>query len=706
MHQNLQKIEIALRQQRVNEALRLLEEKIDSSLLAYVGDDLTIIKSNYHYLTSYFLQNSSDPQRTEVLQKIMRKLWELLDTVSEMLYRKELHATFYQEQNNYFRKLHEPLDSLQKSIDSFHESFTDRLTYEGALEQLFDYFWFESDYSPESMALFKAAMHNPFWKEAEKSLLVSALTFNMWRGFSASKWEMLFDACYTDCELTKQRALVGVVFNMSQQHNRLAYYPHLERLFTLLLEQEDAKESLRQITFQIIRTSETKRINQKMSEEIIPELLKAQQELKGKFNPETLMEMGEEERNEWGEFMEQSGVGKTMQEMQELQMSGSDIYLTTFSALKRTPFFRNTHHWFLPFDTNRTEIASLFAHKGNTLINAFIASNTLCHTDKYSFCMALQGMSKQEQETTFSSMSGELEELQEMINENREIKSESKKQLSNQYIQDLYRYFEYGPAHLALENMFKHSLLLHKNSYFEQLFSTPEELLAVGSFYFEKRCFPQAVELLERVKTTLPSPQLFKQIGFCHQQASDFINAIVAYDTADLLEPDNHKTLKHLAYCARQMGDKEKALGYYERIETLYPEDYRNRLYLAHCLLDMNEVGRAKQVYAKLHFEYPGQKSVWKGLAWCYFVEGDYMQSERYWSQLLAERGHNTDELLNAGHCAFAQQNRMLALERYKMCMESCAEKDDFYTLYDNDRNYLLAQNIKEEEVELMRDLI
>lgn len=84
-----------------------------------------------------------------------------------------------------------------------------------------------------------------------------------------------------------------------------------------------------------------------MREEIIPEMMK-----NPKLNLEGLDEDAEDHNPEWEEWIDRSGITDKLRELGELQMSGADVYMSTFSQLKHFPFFRKISHWFYPLTPN------------------------------------------------------------------------------------------------------------------------------------------------------------------------------------------------------------------------------------------------------------------------------------------------------------------------------------------------------------------
>ena len=84
-----------------------------------------------------------------------------------------------------------------------------------------------------------------------------------------------------------------------------------------------------------------------MREEIIPEMLKNVSSMKNmRFGFEENDEENNDMNPDWEDAFEKSGLGDKLREMNELQLEGADVYMSTFAALKNYPFFREVHNWF------------------------------------------------------------------------------------------------------------------------------------------------------------------------------------------------------------------------------------------------------------------------------------------------------------------------------------------------------------------------
>lgn len=131
-----------------------------------------------------------------------------------------------------------------------------------------------------------------------------------------------------------------------------------------------------------------------------------------KLNMEELMggDSDFSEKNpEWKKELEESGLGKKLQEYSNLQMEGADVFHSTFSGLKSFPFFSELGNWFLPFDPSYSEIANLFPDesKNSLLKTAILDSGHMCNSDKYSFCLSLAQIPQAQREMMMSRMGGQ-----------------------------------------------------------------------------------------------------------------------------------------------------------------------------------------------------------------------------------------------------------------------------------------------------------
>ena len=75
---------------------------------------------------------------------------------------------------------------------------------------------------------------------------------------------------------------------------------------------------------------------------------------------ELMNDMNSLDKNpEWQEILEQSGIADKLKELNDLQLEGADVFMSTFSGLKSFPFFKEAANWFRPFNTEYTAFSNI-----------------------------------------------------------------------------------------------------------------------------------------------------------------------------------------------------------------------------------------------------------------------------------------------------------------------------------------------------------
>lgn len=106
-----------------------------------------------------------------------------------------------------------------------------------------------------------------------------------------------------------------------------------------------------------------------MREEIIPEMLKNVSSMRNmKFGFEESDEEKDDRNPDWENVFEHSALGDKLREMNELQMEGADVYMSTFAPLKNFPFFKEPHNWFYPFDKQQSDVIKTMRKDGHQKI--------------------------------------------------------------------------------------------------------------------------------------------------------------------------------------------------------------------------------------------------------------------------------------------------------------------------------------------------
>ena len=713
---------LALR--KIQHAFDKTEELVNELQLGDYSDRLADLKRNYNYLLQYYVSGVEDPQRKSVYNKLVAKIYVLNSELREELLIRNSSSFEYIQKRYYphtrkYNSTPELFSAIQyfytqsellKSDDGNHATELKRLrvNYESLLIELFGLFWLTTIYRAEERTLFNQLIDDAYSGTNEKSMVVSALTLNLWRMFDESKLTLLFDACQVADQQVRQRALVGLCFVLAKYNRFLPYFPSVRNRLVLLADDNHIVENFQNIIIQIVATMETEKITRKMQDEILPEVMKISPMLRDKMDSDSLLAADDwnEENPEWQEMLDKSGVSDKLKELSELQMEGADVYMSTFSLLKSFPFFAEFSHWFLPFDPLYSEVSDLFVANDKSMLTAFMGNNLMCNSDKYSFCLSILQMPESQRGMLKQSFKMEAEQLDEMSKDAAVLAPESvAKGISKQYVQDLFRFFKLNPQHADFSDMFSLSLFMHKSYLFDILASDAQFKSNIAEYYFLKNHYSQALELFEDIQlNSTPTAALYQKIGYLYQQTSQFSKALDAYLKADLIQPDDIWTVKKMAFCYRISGRFEEALECYQRLDYLKPNQSSVLMQIGHCFAGLKKFKEALNVYFKLDALGGENIKVWRAILWCSFVAGNIAQAEYYVSKLI-EREPTAQDFLNAGHIAWCQRKISKAIDFYKQSLELQQNNwDIFIEQFNDDKSYLLANGIDEDEIPLLID--
>lgn len=689
-----------------------------------VNDQFNELQQNYRYMLQYFISGTEDPERKIIYNKIIAKLIVLNNKAYEELMMRNATTFEFIQKRYYPHKLNFSTSSdLFDSLSYFHqqkklllssEENTQkeinrlRENYEKLLPDLFFIFWLNTKLETTEQKVYQEILAPAYPGLAEKNLIISAITLNIWRMFDEQKVLLLLDACQHEDMHVRQRALVGLCFILTRYNDYLPYFPVIRNRLVVLVDDYKIIENLKNILLLIIGTTDTDRITKKMHEEILPEVMKISPIFKDKMDAENLLksEDWEEENPEWNEILEQSGVAEKLQELSDLQLEGADVFMSTFSALKHFPFFNETAHWFLPFDTEFSAIEALFEKGDKTLISAFLGNSTICNSDKYSFCMSILQMPSSQRDMMSNSFKAEAEQLEEITKDESILNPDlAARNSAKQYIQDLFRFFRIHPQHHDFKDMFDYSLALHQTSFFDLLAANSDIKTQVAEYYFTKKYYPQALEVFSTLlEEEQPSAALYQKIGFSYQKNTRIKEALEAYIKADMIMPDDLWTIKKIALCYRLSGDFKKALENYRHLDFLQPDNYNTKMQIANCLIALEKHKEALQVYLDLEKIAADNENLWRAISWCAFISKNIHQAA-YYSEKIISSSPNATDLLNAGHIAFCKKERAAALDFYKKSMlEQNNNLELIVHQISNDKIYLKINGVDADEIPLLID--
>lgn len=693
-------------------------------------EELKRWETTYKYMLLYFSKGNPDPERTKVYNELIVHLYKLVDITADEMLLKESPSYFFDRKRylNYSvqispAQLERQIEKLVSEIALTDLIDDDKIklqkistishSFDNDLSVLFLQVWLSDRFKESDREHYAKLIESETFPVEAICLLVSGLTLSLFRRFDEAKCVLLIKACLREHEEVRQRALVGLLLVFFLYQKRIEYYPEVAHHFEVLAERPGMVTDLQNIILHLIRSRETEKISRKMTDEILPEMMKISPILRKKMNLEDWkQDGGDEGKNpDWQEVFEQAGLEEKMKEMGRLQMEGSDIFMTTFAGLKSFPFFYNISNWFLPFNTHHSAFLDMFStHSGidSGMLGVIMKSGILCNSDKYSLGLSLLQMPASQRDMVANQFLSENQEIDQMQAEEALLQDRKKGDtIAKQYIQDLYRFFKLHPHRADFYDVFGVPMHFHKLPFVKPLLSGNDSLRIIAEFFFNKEFYADALDVfIQLSESDAENSELYQKIGYCHQLLDNDKAALMAYLRADVIFPDSAWTIRRIAQCYRRLKQPELALEYYMRFDKISPDNLNVILNIGHCYLEKKDYNEALRYYFKADYIDNSTSKSWRPIAWCSFLAGKFEQAELYY-QKIAEQSPSSQDWMNIGHISWCMKLPEKALDCYLKSIsliEGGFEK--FRDNFAEDEEELLMAGLTHEELRMMLDQI
>lgn len=714
-------IEKALFEKKIKDALFLLGELSKELHGGMLIDEHYNLELTYKNLLKYTIEGVEDPHRPSVYQNIILSCYSLSDKIFSSIKNAQSSALFYET-----RRTLNP--TKEKNIESLGDNFYSEVTQNAitqtgnfsnqqshlATTQFFNTLWVSENISDTEQKYLKKLLNDTTLHYSYRCLFITALTLGALQEFSLWKTLLLFDSISHEENTIKQRAITGLLLVLFKHDNRINLYPGITSRLKLLKDNDKLLNNILTTTIQLIRTRETEKISRKLSDEILPEVVKMQPNLRNKLDLENMIsdKFLEGENPEWEDFFKDSPeLMSKLEELTELQMEGSDVFLSTFKMLKHFSFFNTLHNWFIPFYIENKDIkealdsnSEIFSSKA--IQESLANSGFLCNSDKYSLFLSIPHMPQFQKEMMGNMLKQQLEQMEEIESSERMISPEKMESvISNRYIQDLYRFFKLHPQHTEFEDIFSWNMDFHNKWFYKDIISNTVRLRQIAEFLFKKEYFIEASEAFEIIALQEPNNvEITQKTAYCQQQIKNYTNALNLYLKADILKPEQAWTTKKIALMYKYLNQPEKALEYYTIAERLKPNDLHTQASIGHCYLDLKKHKEALKYYFKVEYMDESNTKVWRPIAWCSFVTGNLEQAEKYYHKLLIS-STNQHDLINIGHVSWCQNNKVEALKFYQKAIQLMNNNfNSFLNTFNEDLIFLIQNGIKKEDVPIILD--
>lgn len=727
INQQYTQILLLINQRRLKEAIYQLESYLWQCSDWNLRNRFEEMQVAYNYMLQYMQEGIADPGRKSLYIKIQTQALEITDQARLLLldsYSDHLYHIYRKKQAS--ESTHRDMDQIRHILESFNDDLAvscllteqkqdEVLTrHEDTLKLLFLQTWTNSVWSSAEAEQAKTMLESELLLESDLCLFVSAVTVSLLECFDVRKLLWLMDAYQHSNTQIGQRGLIGMAFAFHRYSDRLHLYPAIENRIASVNEVKQLDKDLMLIQRQILLSQETEKIDKKMREEIIPEMIKNVSSIRNmKFGFEESDEEKDDRNPDWTSMLDEPKLGEKLREMNELQMEGADVNMSTFSALKSFPFFREIQNWFYPFDKKHSSIIKQSKEQNdqNDVLDTIIQSGLFCNNDKYSLFFIMQSFPKAQRDMVFSQLTEQQAEAfsdQAKWEELRKF-NDRPTTVSNQYLHDLYRFYKLNQRRMEFTDIFKEKIALYQVPLLKGMLYHPDFLIHLAHYHLSKEHWNDAVELYQQVLTMKECPEatdeFYQRMGYALQKQGRRQEAIAAYLKADTIKPDNVWTNRHLATCYRLTGHFTEALIYYRRVELTAPDNKNIVFYMAHCLAELKQYDEALNYFFKLDFLENNSIKAWRGISWCSFVKGKHEQAARYYEKII-ERKPLPVDYLNAGHVYWVSKQTSKAIAMYSKAAELGEGRDAFIEAFKKDAPFLLEQGIAEEDIPLMLDLI
>lgn len=718
-----------LTKRQLKSAIDQLRKLINQTHNSLFFDKLEEIETNYKYMLHYQFEGIDDPEQKNVYSSFIRNLFELTDDVSDELFMADSPKLFFEKsRTNAIRGNLTIAGSITKLKDLYASlTLTDldvdeaqkiakkkelSVQTERIASDMFLTVYTSKRADNNDLNAYNEFISSSDVREQEKCLFISALTLNLFHRFDARKLKLLMDCCLDDNSMISQRAIVGLVIFLQMNDIRWHYYAECQQQLDTLSENSYFKKSVITIIKQLIRSRETEKISKKLTEEIIPEMMKFNSLAGKKLNMDDLMGLTDDfsEKNpEWKKELENSGLADKLQEYSNLQMEGADVFHSTFSNLKSFPFFYDMSNWFLPFTPSYSELLDIFAKsdKDSLLYTAVVASNHMCDSDKYSFCFSLLQMPEMQRNMMLQRFGAESEEMKQLQKEAMEMNSSANEEvISNQYIQDLYRFFKVHPSKNSFFDIFSLPINFYSKKSIAPLISDVADMQQIALYCFDKNFLSEALNIyLLMIEKDVSDSGIWQKIGYCKQMLGDNDGALDAYLQADLVTPNNTWTMRRIAQLYRSKKQFNLALSYFLKLQSTNNDNISIELNIGHCYLDVGEYDKALNTYFKVELLDGGDNpKSWRPIAWTAFLLGKNDLAQNYYNRILSQKPTEHD-YLNAGHVELVLKNRKKALEHYSLALRLLEDNTtEFQNLFLSDQEVLIKAGIDENFFPLLFD--
>lgn len=713
-----------LEQRRINDAFDAIISLIDSTNMGNLRDEIDQVRVSYGFMLQYLSKGILDPHRQQVLQHIIDSLYSITDrcsieakaaTSSEVFFarRRELEGTPLQSLIVQWKEtLHK--QQLLQSVPNEQQNAIALRHILKECEQLetsiFNKVWCTFPTSHDESQLINNLLNDPSTPIHVQCLVLSALFLGLIVLFDDTKLALVAQA-YTNSDNVQVqiRAFIYAILSVYVYNKRATHTPQVKACLEAMVLKPTFAQDMSTLQFLLARSRNTDNITRRVREDIMPDILNMSpdivRKIKDKNAPVDLTDF--EANPEWQDMLEDSGIAKKMEQFNEMQLEGNDVYIGAFSRLKSFPFFHTLSNWFLPYHASNSLILDTFGSNPNAM-GELVDDAPLCNSDKYSFCLSISSIPESQRDIMFAQVKEQHNEMKELKNSELPHDKKVRERAANSHLQDLYRFFKLFSRRREFRPLFDLDMDMTQLPLFEEHTHKHVTLSIIAEFYFKNNFHEDAIKYYDHLlnNSDKVDPIVFQKIGFCYQNLGNMREAIRQYKRYLLAHDGDLWTLKHLAGCYRAMNRYDKALDYYKKVELLQPQSVTTTLNIGHCLLENGNVEEALKYYYKADFIDGANHRAWRPIAWCSFLTGNDERALSYYDKIIAHDKATAQDYMNRGHVLLCSNNIPEAIESYRNALAHENSMTTFRDAFYSDASQLENRGIMRDDMALIIDVL
>ncbi len=724
-----QQTEKYLGERRLHDALATLKNATRSTMLFELTERTERLERNYAYMLQYLAAGADDPGRDIMLTNLVAEGYEILDAF--VVATRDVSAPTLYHNIRRYRQRQGAAAGVAATIERWRKAgtaatsmsalFADAAaktspTLESAERELFNTIWTSYPLSRTEADAIEDIVNDESTPATSAARFVSAL------GLAALEFadgKVITTLCdiytrYAKAEDSRGRriaaaALVSLVTALYRHNSYVlntATTARVKALYDLDTWRADVK-----VTFmELVRSRDTERINRTMTEEIIPQMMKMRPEIEKKIRDNKIDPAGEDiaDNPEWEDLLLKSGIGDKLKELNEMQMEGSDVFMSTFSHLKNFPFFNEAVNWFTPMTEDSAEVDRILSRQPDlaSVVEMVTKIPFLCDSDKYSMLLSVEMIPEQQRQMMLGQITGQSENLDVMRSQMEGVTDADHRRADvRNYIHNLYRFVNLFRRKSEFYNIFSRDMNLLAVESLRDALSDEDTVRLVGEFYMRRRYYPEAMRAFEVLDSMDAfDATLYQKMGYACEKTGRYDDALRYYEQADLLDSNSRWLKLRMAAVYRALGKTDRAIETLTGLSSRYPEDAEVAMTLGYTYIQAERYRDALGQFYKAEFLMPDSDRPVRPIAWSLFMTGDFDKAARYYDRinLLNPSG---EDYLNMGHTALARGQFKDAINSYKLfILAADNDKEAFFKALDQDRPHLASAGISADTIALIAD--